>query len=1136
MNSNFICKNSLINLLVVASLYATLSGCCPTKNASDERPTAVDHSTTKYFPPIGQQKVGDCTCWSSCYYYNTYTQAKDHDEDASTGNPDVVCSPRFLFSQLCQGTGGAECTEHAMERLSVLGCATISHYPMDASLKAWPGEDARIAALRNRTGQIHKIRVDNAEGLETVKQHIADGGCAVTRGLFRANYPTYGDSASGPGIDNGVMYAKVGGNWLRHSLCICGYDDELSYVDDRDGKTHSGAFLIANSEGQNWGSHNSTGTGTKGFLWVAYNMFMEGEFGLYDHDDNPHKDFCFDNPAYPTIYFHDDLPDYQPSMYAVVGINHAQRNLLSLKAGIGSVDSPDYIGLEVMEQTVAGEIALTDADRVVIDLSEGVHLIKSGKPIQVFFELTVGDAASAEATITSTNVFYAPKGKENYFEYSSKDLSITVMPGKKGYSTVEISAETLNRSYRITDQTTASTPISPLLYSHFIEVGFGYQIAPMQAERFFNRSFEPFFPYNGNTKNSFGLFVREGPYITDWSGEAWYHNGYEHNSWFAAPGVADDPTNITDESTFFINESPVLDVSLEFEEGGCGHGVQSIRVINNETQKWGGVAQKGNYLEQGKSYHFSGFLKSISGGDQIEIRLYPEGNWEKVLFTKEITLTKEYEKYSCEIPYTGPTAEVTFALFIAPQSSIEADAFSLVPADHFYGWKPSAVAAAERVNPGLIRFPGGCFASFYDWKKAVGDPNTRQPEPSFYWGGQNSNDLGTDELGMLCNKMGTEIMLCVNLYHRDKKNYLAWGEYKKEHPSYDMPQFTDPEEGIRSATDWVAYCNLKAGEHPMADWRVKNGYPEPFHVKYWEMENEMHRWFSAEEYANEVVRYSRAMKAIDPDIKIGMISYDHSDKILQMVEIAGKDIDFFADRDDEEEDRLDQMLDIINEYNAANGTTIKYCNTEWQVHLYTSKTPKEEVDERYLYGHKTQIKRAMVLGTWYCGLKAAGYLMNWQRKGGIVDFVNFNNFSNTHGQAVIETPKEGAYLTAPGMVYELLSRSPARWPLEIEGYQAARGDLFQIQAAYSLNRDTLVVYALNRTDSAQAVQFDYSLLGKKYSSVEFTMLDGDDIFARNKMDLPNEIRRKDWAEKKRGNQLIINCPPRSLIQAVLLSR
>lgn len=77
----------------------------------------------------------------------------------------------------------------------------------------------------------------------------------------------------------------------------------------------------------------------------------------------------------------------------------------------------------------------------------------------------------------------------------------------------------------------------------------------------------------------------------------------------------------------------------------------------------------------------------------------------------------------------------------------------------------------------------------------------------------------------------------------------------------------------------------------------------------------------------------------------------------------------------------------------------------------------------------------------------------------MVDFVNYNNLANTHGQAVIETPKEGAYLTAPGKLYELISRSPGRYPLVIEGYEASRNDMIQGQAVFSLTKDTLVIHA-----------------------------------------------------------------------------
>jgi len=687
--------------------------------------------------------------------------------------------------------------------------------------------------------------------------------------------------------------------------------------------------------------------------------------------------------------------------------------------------------------------------------------------------------------------------------------------------------------FKITTEETAPTPVSPLLYSHFIEIGFGYQIAPLMAERFFNRSFEKFPPYNGKSKNSFGLLLKDGRYIKDWSGEAWFHSGYEHDNWYVAPGQPNNPAIITDESTYFVKESPEIDVSMELVEGGCGHGAQSIRVTNREQGRWGGFAQDGKYFEQGKNYYFSGYLKSASGEESVEVRFSRQGKWDEPFFSIRFELDDDFKKYECTVPYTGPSEKVTFSLFLSPETSIEADAFSLLPEDHFYGWKKSTVEVMKKLNPGLIRFPGGCFASFYDWKNGIGDKDLRQPEPSYFWGGLNNNDLGTDEFAMLCNEIGAEMMLCVNMYLPGKRNYLDSERNPWQYSDYDLPQFTDQEKGINDAADWVAYCNLKEGEHPMADLRVKNGHKQPFGVGYWEMDNEAVRWLSAEDYAREVVKYSKAMKAVDPTIKIGMITYDYTEKIPEMLKIAGKYVDFFADRDDWQEGRVEELIVMLDSYNSRNGTKIRYCNTEWQVHPYGAPNPKEEVDERFLYGHRTEIKRAMVLGTWYCGLKTAGYLMHWHRQGGIVSFINFNNLSNTHGQAVIETPKEGAYLTAPGKVYELLSRTPARRPLIIEGYEAERNDMVQGQAAYSLTGDTLVVYALNRTDTARVMEFDYSLLGKDFTGMNISILDADDVFTRNKIDMPDEIRRTDRVEKTGSDHMRLQSPPRSFTQVVL---
>jgi len=232
-----------------------------------------------------------------------------------------------------------------------------------------------------------------------------------------------------------------------------------------------------------------------------------------------------------------------------------------------------------------------------------------------------------------------------------------------------------------------------------------------------------------------------------------------------------------------VNSSPQIDVTLETVEGGCGHGKQFIRINNNEEEKWGGVAQDGKWMEKGKTYAFSGYLRQGAksrgqklGSEDKELRLkvllFREQDWENALFEKDIQIDGEFKRYDFEILCDGPTEQVTFAVFIPPGRVVETDAFSLLPEDHFFKWKKATVEMVKKLNPGLIRFPGGCFASFYDWKKGVGPYDERQPEPSYFWGGLNNNDLGTAEFAMLCKEVGCEMMYCINMYHPNKEKYL----------------------------------------------------------------------------------------------------------------------------------------------------------------------------------------------------------------------------------------------------------------------------------------------------------------------------------------------------------------------------
>ena len=73
---------------------------------------------------------------------------------------------------------------------------------------------------------------------------------------------------------------------------------------------------------------------------------------------------------------------------------------------------------------------------------------------------------------------------------------------------------------------------------------------------------------------------------------------------------------------------------------------------------------------------------------------------------------------------------------------------------------------------------------------------------------------------------------------------------------------------IQDAVYWVEYCNYKKGTY-YSDLRVKNGHPEPYGVKIWDLGNEVDGapWELGHKDADEYVKIAReaakAMRSVD---------------------------------------------------------------------------------------------------------------------------------------------------------------------------------------------------------------------------------------------------------------------------------
>lgn len=148
------------------------------------------------------------------------------------------------------------------------------------------------------------------------------------------------------------------------------------------------------------------------------------------------------------------------------------------------------------------------------------------------------------------------------------------------------------------------------------------------------------------------------------------------------------------------------------------------------------------------------------------------------------------------------------------------------------GIRENLLKALKKIEPPVIRWPGGCFADSYHWKDGIG-PRKDRPWRVNLWG-KEPNRFGTHEFLDLCSKVRAEPYICLNVGSGN------------------------PEEAL----SWVEYCNY-SGDSYYTKLRAENGHPEPFRVKYWGVGNET--WgcggcYKPEEYGAEYRHFASYIK------------------------------------------------------------------------------------------------------------------------------------------------------------------------------------------------------------------------------------------------------------------------------------
>jgi alpha-L-arabinofuranosidase len=430
-----------------------------------------------------------------------------------------------------------------------------------------------------------------------------------------------------------------------------------------------------------------------------------------------------------------------------------------------------------------------------------------------------------------------------------------------------------------------------------------------------------------------------------------------------------------------------------------------------------GISQDGFYVRRGIVYKLRLHMRG-EGNVRVWASLHGSGH----MIAGPVLLGRAGERWGAaegELRAQSTTDHATLTIEFEGPGTLWLDRVYLIGSDAVLGiWRPDVVAALKEMHPGIVRF-GGSTIEDYEWERGIGPWDERQPFTTV-WGGLEENFVGIDEFVRLCHYIGAEPLICVR-----------WTGKKPE-----------------DAAAEVEYCNGSTGTR-WGSLRAKNGHPVPYHVKYWQIGNEVDN----PAYNTTVAAFAQAMRNADPKIKL--ISSFPTTRLLQA---AGTVFDYLAPHQYE-----------IGELTAENQDFRRLETWITQHH----RNERIAVTEWNTTAGDFGLRRGM-LQTLGNALSVARYLNLLQRHADFVQIANRSNFADSFGS--------GFVITGPGWIYEspayytqeLYAKAGGSFPLRVENSSHLAWHLQEPDLAASLSPDgnILRIYGVNSTTEPISVRFD----------------------------------------------------------------
>ena len=231
-------------------------------------PTAIDNR--KYCPPIRDQaSIGSCVAFASCAMYE-YLENKVHGKHIEGSELFVYKMARLIMKVHGEGDGTGDTGSYLRSGVGALahfGMPPEAIYPYEIDkFDQIPGTE--VFAMAEGYQALKYLRLDPhtepLKNLSLIKEWITKG-FSVTFG-----FSCYQSALNQAQTKGEIPYpnsndTRVGG----HAVLAVGFDDNKIISNTDNGQQTTGAFLIRNSWGTDWGE--------QGYGYIPYEYLLSGQ-------------------------------------------------------------------------------------------------------------------------------------------------------------------------------------------------------------------------------------------------------------------------------------------------------------------------------------------------------------------------------------------------------------------------------------------------------------------------------------------------------------------------------------------------------------------------------------------------------------------------------------------------------------------------------------------------------------------------------------------------------------------------------------------------------------------------------------------------------------------------------------------